>query len=469
MERRKINFSDGFTSETVPTLVDFIASTDDLVEYANDAAYETDRGAAESGNIYFNTTLNLVRYYNGASWINLVDESTAQTLTNKTLVDATLEGTTTIVSSNELEVDDANITINKNGDDVSAEGAGITVERTGVDGSIVYEDALTSKFKIGAAGSEVEVADVSSTQTLSNKTLDGAVIDGATSTITNLEHGNQVDNPVSGVHGVTGNVVGDSDAQTLTNKTIDADLNTISNLEHGVEVDNPTSNVHGVTGNIVGDADTQTLTNKTIDGDNNTITNLAHGAEVDNPSSGVHGVTGDVVGTTDTQTLTNKTINNSLVGGGTASATNSIIAASDTTANLNALARVAGALYFSTDDLTIYYDDGTLLTDLGASGGGGGGMTYDTTVSGTFNSNYTVPAGRIAKGTIFVEQSVSTGQASPDEGGNNTIAYIEVGPGTSFTTAGGVNNVDGTLFNRTNNSNFNGWVNGRRVLNLYIP
>mgnify|MGYP000386211971 CR=1 FL=1 len=64
---RVIEFFDGFTSTTTPTIGNIAAS--DLVNYPDDATYEaTELGAPSEGNIYWNTTLERVRYYDGAAW-----------------------------------------------------------------------------------------------------------------------------------------------------------------------------------------------------------------------------------------------------------------------------------------------------------------------------------------------------------------------------------------------------------------
>lgn len=136
--------------------------------------------------------------------------------------DLVVNGTTTSINSTVTEIQDANITINKNGNDASSEGSGVTVERVGVDGSLVYEDALASKFKIGAAGSEVEVADVSSAQALSNKDLKDVsnLLTGASVDSVVRETGNQ--QVVSIPDAVAANdVVLNNHSQTITNKIYD--------------------------------------------------------------------------------------------------------------------------------------------------------------------------------------------------------------------------------------------------------
>lgn len=79
----------------------------------------------------------------------------------------TVNGTTTTVNSATLDVADTNITVNNGGNDATSEGAGLTVERTGTHGSIVYANALASKFKCGDLASESEIITASTTQTMS--------------------------------------------------------------------------------------------------------------------------------------------------------------------------------------------------------------------------------------------------------------------------------------------------------------
>lgn len=242
--------------------------------------------------------------------------------------DLTVNGTTTTINTATLDVADTNITVNDGGNDASSEGAGLTVERTGTDGSFVYEDALASKFKIGALAAEIEVTNVSS-------------------------------------------------AQTLTNKTIAAGSNTISGLTHGSEVDDPTTGVHGVAGTVVGTSDSQTLTNKTIAAGSNTISGLTHGGEVDDPSSGIHGVAGSVVGTTDAQVMTGKDID-----GGTASDTSRLTIPKDTLTNLNALTDKEGTIAYDTAAQQVVFNDGVAFSAVDASAG-----APATVISAIYNSN----------------------------------------------------------------------------------
>lgn len=350
------------------------------------------------GSVWHNSTDNELKAYLNAAVRTIVSEDQAQTLTNKTIdadnntisnlahgaevdnptsgvhgVSGNVVGTSDTQTLTNKTLTDSTTTIQDEGDNTKKaqfQASGIT---TGTTRTLTIPDADTT------------IVGDDATQTLTNKT-----IDANNNTVSNLEHGAEVDNPSSGVHGVSGNVVGTSDTQSLTNKTL-GDTNTINAQDDAFTVDdavdgtkqidfdaggttgtkttiaaaqtaNRTVTMPDATDTLVGKATTDTLTNKTIDGDNNTISNLAHGAEVDNPSSGVHGVTGNVVGTTDTQDLSNKTFTDAITMQEQGS-TPSTPASGDQ------------KIYMKTDGKFYKLDDAGIELEVG-SGAGGGGINY---------------------------------------------------------------------------------------------
>lgn len=97
---RIVNFADGAQSETTPTIGNIVASN--LVKYVDDAAYEAaELGAPATGNIYYNTTDNTIRYYNGSIWQELIDEQSIQAVENK-VIDAD-NNTITNIDNNEIK------------------------------------------------------------------------------------------------------------------------------------------------------------------------------------------------------------------------------------------------------------------------------------------------------------------------------------------------------------------------------
>jgi hypothetical protein len=135
-------------------------------------------------------------------------------------------------------------------------------------------NTLSSIPQNAITGLTGDIVGTTATQTLTNKTLTSPAINGGTTNPTTLQQG--------GVQAVTV-----SDTQTLTNKTITGGVVNPTTLQQGGVQAATTSGI-------------QTLTNKTISGSNNTLSAI--------PQSAIVGVSGTLVSTDATQTLTNKTI-----------------------------------------------------------------------------------------------------------------------------------------------------------------
>lgn len=129
----------------------------------------------------------------------------------------------------------------------------------------------------------------------------------------------------------------------------------------------------------------------------------------------------DVATISDAQTITNK-----ILEGGTATSTRYWQAPSATTAVLQALPRVAGAIYFSTDELTYYGDDGTALIGLGGGGGGGGlDSSFIEDHEELEASDYTT-----GNSSVFADSGVATALPADEEvtqlAGTRSMKYTQV-------------------------------------------
>ncbi len=119
-----------------------------------------------------------------------VDDSNNVTGINNLTVDGNFDvkGTLTYLDTDTLQVADANIVINKGGNQSSADAqnAGLTVEMSdATDVEIGYDSTTQSKFRMGEVGSTHEVVTTNHTQTILNKT-----IDADNNTISNIETDN---------------------------------------------------------------------------------------------------------------------------------------------------------------------------------------------------------------------------------------------------------------------------------------
>lgn len=194
----------------------------------------------------------------------------------------------------------------------------------------------------------------SSSSTLTNKKL----VDASCTFVDDGDNTKQLAFQCSGITTATtrtwtvidenGTFVGLTNAQTLTNKTLTSPT-----------INTPTITVQDASLSIVDDGDATKILKFQVSGITTGTTRTAT-----MPDANL-----TIVGTDTAQVLTNKDYD-----GGTAANTRRITFPKDTLANITALTRKEGTVWYASDTDKLYKDDGTSLTEIGS--GSGGSINY---------------------------------------------------------------------------------------------
>lgn len=223
-------------------LDDFTSTTDNAIVRTNGTAGEAvqDSGVLidDTDNVSGVGNLGLSGTITIGGDVTLTRDSANVLRTADSLIidgDLTVSGTTTTVDTTNLVVTDSNILLNDGAVAAPADDvAGISIERgaTGADASLVWNET-NNRFKMGLAGSEIDITDVSSAQTVTGKTMT-RIANTFTRTFTTYSTTQTLDPTVDDVVLVSGNIslnlpaVASSTGVEFTIKKTDSNATTVT-------------------------------------------------------------------------------------------------------------------------------------------------------------------------------------------------------------------------------------------------
>lgn len=218
---RIIQFFDGYTTSSIPIQI----GISELVSFADDASFEaTYSGSPKSSDVYYNTTLNKIKYYNGTQWLVSVDELDIATLQSQ------IDSNDFDISNLENDVSTNTTNISTNATNISTNSSDITDINNSV-GAVSGIAPLDANAKVPAVNLPSYVDDVEEYADLASFPVTGetgkiyvALDNNKTYRWSGSTYVEISPSDVNSVNGQTGIVVLDNTDIGLDNVTNDAQL-----------------------------------------------------------------------------------------------------------------------------------------------------------------------------------------------------------------------------------------------------